>query len=59
MVDARQDIRQMETGMVKSEGVAKHVKRWGVVGVIVFLMVLGYALGWHKYFTMSSLKKDL
>ncbi|AXS39227.1 TVP38/TMEM64 family protein [Breoghania sp. L-A4] len=32
-----------------------HVKRWGVAGVIVALMAIGYALGWHDYISMSAL----
>lgn len=34
---------------------ARHLKRWGVVGVIVVLMAVGYAFGWYEYISMSAL----
>ena len=36
-------------------GVGSAVKRWGPLIVIVGLMLLGFAMGWHKYLSLSEL----
>ncbi len=55
MVNVNRDMARVKSEQPKSRGLMQLVKRWGVAGVIVALMGIGYAFGWHDYVSMSAL----
>lgn len=55
MTGVDQDVSPVETRDAKSDSLIRHLKRWGIAGVIIVLMVLGYTSGWHEYISMSAL----